>query len=90
MAVYISGPMTGYDNYNRPAFFEAEKMLKSQGYEVFNPAKNPDGLTYSQYLDIDMAMVRCSNAIYCLPGCDKSKGAQAEIAYAKSLGLLFI
>lgn len=38
-AVYISGPMTGYPNFNFDAFFIAEETLKEWGYIVYNPAK---------------------------------------------------
>lgn len=36
--VYIAGPMRGYPQFNFPAFFEAERQLKAQGYLVVNPA----------------------------------------------------
>ena len=39
--VYIAGPMSGYEEFNFPAFNKAEELLrKSYGYEhVVNPAK---------------------------------------------------
>lgn len=38
--VYISGPMRGFEAYNFPAFFEAEKELRERGARfVFNPAR---------------------------------------------------
>lgn len=36
--VYIAGPMSGYPEFNFPAFFEAADMLTAQGYKVWNPA----------------------------------------------------
>jgi len=37
---YISGPMTGREAYNRPAFFAAETILLASGAaSVFNPAR---------------------------------------------------
>lgn len=37
--VFISGPMTGYEDWNRAAFADAECMLrKAKTIEVFNPA----------------------------------------------------
>ena len=36
--IYIAGPMTGYPEFNFPAFYAAEYTLKRQGWTVFNPA----------------------------------------------------
>lgn len=42
-SVYISGPMTGYDYYNFPAFHEAADMLRRRfvrrGLVVYSPAE---------------------------------------------------
>lgn len=38
MKVYISGPMTGYEFYNFPAFDEARDALRAGNIEVFSPA----------------------------------------------------
>ena len=37
MRIYISGPMTGVAELNRPAFDAAEKRLTAQGHFVINP-----------------------------------------------------
>lgn len=37
MRIYISGPMTGIPNHNRPAFDAAAKRLLEQGHFVINP-----------------------------------------------------
>lgn len=37
MRIYISGPMTGCPDLNRPAFDAAEKRLAAQGHFVINP-----------------------------------------------------
>lgn len=42
LAVYVAGPMTGYPDFNFPAFYAAEKRLKEQGYIVYNPANKED------------------------------------------------
>lgn len=39
-AIYIAGPMTGYPEYNFPAFFEAAEALTEGGWMVFNPAQH--------------------------------------------------
>ncbi|EJH4138871.1 DUF4406 domain-containing protein, partial [Escherichia coli] len=49
--IYIAGPMTGYENFNREAFHKAEEALKQEGHTVLNPAVLPDGLTQPHYMD---------------------------------------
>lgn len=86
--VYIAGPMTGRDDFNRQAFNDAEARLYIYDkLTVLNPAKLPDGLTKGQYMDICFAMIRAADAIYLLNGFEKSKGALAELAYAEKLEL---
>jgi hypothetical protein len=40
--IYIAGPMSGYPEFNFPAFFGAQKKLEEKGWYVFNPANKPD------------------------------------------------
>jgi hypothetical protein len=37
--VYCAGPMSGYPDYNFPAFFAASEFLEQQGYTAINPAQ---------------------------------------------------
>ncbi len=83
--IYISGPMTGHEDYNRQAFYKAEARLKSAGFVVLNPAVNPEGLSYAQYMLIDVAMLNVCDCIYMLIGHEDSPGAKAELALAKSM-----
>lgn len=39
MKIYIAGPMSGYPEFNFPAFFEAQGLLEADGFIVFNPAQ---------------------------------------------------
>jgi hypothetical protein len=36
--IYIAGPMSGYPEFNFPAFFAAQKKLEAEGWKVWNPA----------------------------------------------------
>lgn len=38
MKLYIAGPMSGYAEFNFPAFFRVADHYKEQGWVVFNPA----------------------------------------------------
>lgn len=80
MKVYISGPMTGYENYNRPAFNKVADKLRSQGYDVLNPAEiglGPDA-TWQDYMREDIRMLTHADAIYLLDGWEQSRGATIE------------
>lgn len=90
MKIYIAGPMTGYKDFNRPAFKAFSLKLSLDGHVVLNPAVLPDGLTQPQYMDICLAMLRCAQAIYLLDGWEKSSGARAEKALAEKLSLEII
>ena len=87
---YLAGPMTGHDDYNYPAFFEAQIMLENMGFIVQNPASNygqNQNLDHTRYLRMAIGQVMCCDCIVLLPGWSKSKGAVAETAVAQMLGL---
>lgn len=90
--IYISGPITGVDNY-LDNFNAAEEALKELGYTVINPARFnsvlPD-LKYEQYMSIDFALLDLCDYIYMLDGWQDSKGANREYGYALGKGLKFI
>ena len=87
---YISGPMTGIADYNRPAFMAASKELARLGLDHFNPATHglPDGLEWSDYLRFDIRHLTDCTHIYMLPGWEQSKGARLEHRVARELGLI--
>ena len=86
MVVYIAGPMTGVESYNREAFKAAEKKLKRQGHDVLNPAMLPIGMPDERYMPICIAMVEAADAVYALSGWQKSGGASVEVLYATRQG----
>lgn len=97
--VYIAGPMTGYEEFNFPAFDEASHKYKEQGYQVINPAdlarnraraKNVEvsQLPLRELAHVDISiMTQQATHIYMLNGWQYSKGAKAEHAMAEWLGL---
>lgn len=40
--VYIAGPMTGYPEFNFPAFNQVAARLRDEGWEVINPAEKEE------------------------------------------------
>ncbi len=88
--VYVAGPMTGYAEYNFPAFHVAAARLRLEGYEVVNPAEHFDGRTdlpRETYLRADVIMLAQCNSIAMLPGWQESRGAKLEYLLARELGL---
>ena len=84
--IFISGPMTGIANYNRAAFLDAEELAIKEGYYVLNPARLPGDLPDRVYLPICITMLEQADAILMLDGHETSKGATAELAYARRQG----
>ena len=42
--VYVSGPMTGYKDLNKPEFHKTALKLRKKGYRVVDPAEFGDGI----------------------------------------------
>lgn len=84
--VYLSGKITGDPDFKRK-FKEWEMHVFSLGAgKVLNPARLPEGWEYNEYMEHCMIMVRRCEVIALLPCWRASMGAQAESAYAYSLG----
>jgi hypothetical protein len=86
---YLSGPMTGIDDYNFPAFHEAARRLRKQGFSVFNPAESFDGkqdLEWTVYMKHDYESILSCGAIMLLEGWQNSLGAVLEVLFALSIG----
>lgn len=100
MTVYLSGPMTGYENFNREAFDDAATVLREQGYTVIVPG---DGEEYDDIELISMEVARqkrefflsrdidfiqeVADVLVVLPGWMRSEGAKLEVAVAQAIGI---
>ena len=91
--IYLSGPMTGYHEFNYPAFNAHAARLRSEGHRVYNPAEFPH---YGDPMDFPLRMAFASycnficleaDTICLLPGFEDSLGARAELALAKNCKL---
>lgn len=85
--IYISGPMTGHDDLNYPSFFAAEKRWEDWGWNVLNPARNPDQPSRADYMRLDYEALLQVDAIALLPGWQDSEGALSELNMARELYL---
>lgn len=101
MKFYISGKI-GKDNPSPETlakFKEAEDMLKSKGYEVFNPTtsglgRHAESLTlaadyetsfYQEILLLDLVQLSQCDAVLVLPDWHRSPGAKVEMMLAMAL-----
>lgn len=86
--IYLSGPMTGYPEFNFPAFHAAAEVLRAKGIEVHSPADIADtSMAYEYYMKLDVQMVIDSDAIVLLDGWEASPGANFELLVAILCGL---
>lgn len=98
---YISGPMTGYENYNHEMFDRADKTLRGSDHfvdAIFNPAQMDRDLVRESgiksgdiprrtYMKQDInALVKCDKILF-LPEFRQSKGAMVEALVAMELEL---
>lgn len=89
MITYISGPVKGLPEHNRPEFNRVAELWRDAGHTVFNPAEiNPlsAGYTREQCLRRDIAALTECHLITFLPGWQQSKGVLIERAVAIAIG----
>ena len=99
---YIAGPMSGYENYNRFEFEQAEMILRNRDVSasnIFNPIDHEASLLVQQgmisgqdayriclKMDLDWICDWATN-LYMLKGWELSRGSMAEWTLAVALGL---
>lgn len=86
MRLYLSGPMTGLQNLNFPAFHLHAAHLRAAGYEVVNPAElnhDPDA-RWEACLKLDIAKLVLCDAVAMLTGWEQSRGARLERYIARA------
>ena len=93
MKIYIAGPMTGLPEYNYPAFRAAAVLLRGEGHEVVNPVElgekygtadeiNTDPVKFADLILEELDALATCDAIYLLPGWEKSPGTRRELEVA--------
>lgn len=92
LRIYISGPMTGNDNYLNE-FLQATQTIRSAGHIPVNPAAletvYPDA-DREEYLKFDLMLLAACDAVYFLPGWQESRGANREYGYALGLDKILV
>lgn len=87
--IYISGKISGIENYAIHLFGKAEKEIECMNFEIVNPMKLPDNhdKTWRSYMNVCIrALVEC-DTIYMLTNYQDSRGAQVELKLALALGI---
>lgn len=91
MKIYISGRITGTDDY-KLRFGRAANEIRKKGHEPINPVGlqtilDPRTTSWAQYMAAALGLLYASEAILLLPDWEDSKGAQKEKAAARRLGM---
>lgn len=87
--IYIAGPITGVPEYWKP-FERAEDELIAKGFVVLTPTKLPWNLDNEKAMKICLAMIEQADAVYFLPGWNRSIGANLEMNYCKYTGKPYV
>ena len=89
--LYLSGPMSGWENYNYPLFHEVAAILREAGYAVVNPAETPapEGETpdWQWWMRRAITAMMTADAVAVLPAWGTSRGARTEVELALNLGM---
>ncbi len=84
--IYISGPITGNQNY-KEQFATISRKLEADGHIVVDPSVETEGLSPRDYMRISLARLEAADEIFLLPSWENSNGAKIEKLYAEYIGL---
>lgn len=93
--IYISGPVTGIPELNKPQFMEAQHFLQTIGFSVWNPQHIPEPEiplddpeeVWKWYMHFCVRAIPLCDSMLMLPNWQNSKGAVKEHRIAQMLGL---
>lgn len=90
MKLYLAGPMSGIPGFNYAAFHAAARKLRGAGFDVLNPAENPEPCPMPQWGDWlrpALALLVQADAVALLPGSRGSRGVALECHVAHELAM---
>jgi hypothetical protein len=89
MKLYLAGPMTGYQDFNKPAFHAEAARLRGLGFEIVNPAELNEGSDgdWLACMRVDIPELIICDGVALLDGWEQSEGASLERDIAHRLGL---
>lgn len=88
---YISGPMSGYQNYNYETFATVANVLRAAGLDVESPHENPwpadhasmdPKQLWEEMMKLCRTQMKSCGGIILLKGWPQSTGARQELRYA--------
>lgn len=88
---YLAGPMSGYPEYNYPAFTEAARILRATGITLRTPHETPwpvnheamsEGELWRYMMEATAVVMGECNGIILMKGWPQSRGAKAELDVA--------
>jgi hypothetical protein len=94
IVIYLSGPMSGYENCNYDEFNRVTKILRDAGYIVLNPVEfdTPDFIktnpTWRDYLKRDLQGMLAEEDVDMVALLNKwnpSRGSKAEVFMGKEI-----
>ncbi|MDR0322332.1 MAG: DUF4406 domain-containing protein [Treponema sp.] len=89
MRLYISGKITGNENYKED-FAAAKNKLENAGYDVCSPTAFdfPEDISWTDAMKYDICEMICCDGVALLPSWKESKGARVEARLAKDLEIM--